>query len=264
MRIAIQEQALPGRSIGEKFEQALALGIQGIEFGARDLGAKIPAIVEAMERTGVQVAAVHHGHQTSILEPSPDLRERALAELRQSIMDAADVGASGVVFVPAFSDTRAPDFTPWLTPAGLMAEFLNEHLRTLEDYANAMGVDLYIEPVNRYETHFIQRLEQAAQVAQRRNHARVRLSANLFHMALEETDVASALQAHADLIGIAHLADTNRRLPGQGMMNFSAVAAGLRMLPETTWRVLEGRETDASSGGGIAESLAYLEAAGVL
>ena len=142
-------------------------------------------------------------------------------------MNAVDIGAAGVVFVPHFGAPVLPDLMPWMTAGELEVELLYTHLRTLSDYAEAMGVDLYVEPINRYETHLLNRLEQAAQIARRLDHPRVKIVADLFHMALEEADIPAAIRDHADCIGHVHLADNNRRLPGQGMTDFAAAAAAL-------------------------------------
>lgn len=247
MRIAIQEDMLPGRTILEKFEQAKQLGIQGIEFWGRDLSAKVPAIVEAIDKTGIVAASVNHGRQGRFLDPHPLEREQALAELRQSIMDAADIGAKGVIFVPHFFDPLLPDLSPYMSAIELEIELLIAHLRTLEDYAAAMGVELYVEPINRYETHFLNRLEQAAMIVRKRAHPSVKIVADLFHMALEETDMAQALHDHKDVIGHVHLADSNRRLPGQGLTDWAAVGAALNAIGYDGWAAFECGEPGGNS-----------------
>lgn len=239
MKIAIQEDMLAGRTLLDRCELAKDLGVHGIEFWGRDLTRKVPEIIEALEKTGLAAAAINHGRQGRMLDPHPSERERALAELRQSISDAADIGAAGVIFVPHFFTHALPDLSPWLTAAELSAELLNQHLRTLEDYADAMHVTLYVEPINRYETAFLNRLEQAAAIAARRNHPRVKIVADVFHMALEERDMSAAIAEHAAHIGHVHLADNSRRLPGEGILDFAALAAALAAAGYTGWAAYE-------------------------
>lgn len=239
MQIAIQEDMLPGRSMMEKFENAKKLGVQGIEFWGRGLSDKVRDIVEAMEATGVVAAAVNHGRQSRFLDPDPIERDIALTELRQSMMDAADIRAKGVIFVPHFFGPLLPDLMPYKMAVELEFELLIAHLRTLEDLADAMDIDLYVEPVNRYETHFLNRLEQAAAVSRNRNHPRIKIVADLFHMALEESDMAQAIRNHAKDIGHVHLADSNRRLPGQGLTDFGKMATALREIGYEGWASFE-------------------------
>lgn len=240
MKLAIQEDMLPGKTMLEKFQNAKKLGVDGIEFWGCGLTEKVPEIVEAVKQTGIIAASVNHGRQSRFLDPDRAERERALAELRQSMCDAVDIGAKGVIFAPHFFGPLLPDLTPYKSPVELEVELLVWHLRTLEDYAYAMGVELYVEPLNRYETHFLNRLEQAAAIRHRiKDHPYIKIVADAFHMALEETHPAQAIRDHGKDIGHVHLADHNRRLPGQGMTDFAALAAALHEVGYQGWAAYE-------------------------
>ncbi len=268
MRIAIQEDMLPGRSVIEKFEQAKALGVQGIEFWGRGIDMRVEQIVEAAERTGLKPAMLNHGRQGRILDPDYLSREAALEELRTSIMAAADMGAAGVVFVPHFYGSLMPDLSPWMTAAELEAEMLHMHFRSLSDYADAIGVMLLIEPVNHYESHLFNRLEQAAAPAKRINHPKIKIAADTFHMALEEADMVQAITDHAEWIRHVYASDNNRRLPGQGVVPFDKVAAALKAINYDGWVVLTGGEPGSNASRAaqylneLPASLAYLRTAG--
>lgn len=240
MRFAIQEDMLPGKSALERFQTARGLGFQGIEVWGAGLTERVLELAEAAERTGVVIAAVNHGRRGGLLDPDRELRERALAELRQSVVDGVDLGAAGVILVPHFSAPTLPDLTPFKSVEQLEYELLHNHLRTLSDYVYAMGIDLYIEPVNRYETHFINTLAEAVRVRRKiKDHPHIKIAADLFHMAMEERDTVAALRDHAGDLGYVHLADSNRRLPGQGMSDFSAVTGALKDAGYHGWLSLE-------------------------
>lgn len=239
MRLAIQEDMLPGRTPVQRFEQAKALGFEGVEVWGRGLSARVPELAEAAAQTGIVISAVNHGRQGRLLDPDIERREAALAVLRQSVVDGVDLGASGVILVPHFDEPALPDLTPYKSVVQLEYELLHNHLRTLSDYVYAMGIDLYIEPVNRYETHFINTLADAAKVRRRiKDHPHIRLAADLFHMAMEEDSIAGALREYGGDLGYVHLADSNRRLPGQGMIDFAAVGAALKAAGYDGWLAL--------------------------
>ncbi len=267
MLIAIQEDMLMGESLLEKFERAAELGVDGIEFWGRGLTEKVPEIAAAIQQTGVRAAAVNHGGSLGrLLDPLPEERERALATLRQSICNAVDIGAAGVIVVPHFGSPILPDLMPYMTAAELEVELFFTHLRTLSDFCEALGVELYVEPINRYETHLLNRLGQAAQITRRLDHPRVKIVADLFHMALEEASIPAAIRDHADCIGHVHLADNNRRLPGQGMTDFAAAAEALSRIGYTGWAAYEcGRPSNndpAEFHADLPESLTLLRSAG--
>lgn len=239
MRLAIQEDMLPGATLLDRFHLARDLGFEGVELWGRDLTPRAPEIAAALARTGLVVSAVNHGRQGDLLAPDRAEREAALAELRQSIVNAVDLGAAGVIVVPHFGAPSLPDLTPYKSTAQLEFELLHNHLRTLSDYVYALGTSLYLEPVNPYETQFLTTLADAVRVRRRiKDHPHVLIAADLFHMALAEADLYGALREHAADIGYVHLADSNRRLPGQGLTDFAAASAALRQGGYAGWAAL--------------------------
>jgi sugar phosphate isomerase/epimerase len=241
MPIAIQEDMLPGKSLLDKFELARSLGLNGIEFWAEGLTAKVPEIAAAVAQTGVQAAAVNFGRAGTLLHPQLAERNRVLADLRVALANSIDIGARQVVFVPHYGPPLLPELHPYKTAVQLEAEVLVAYLKQIfTDLAYAMGVMLYMEPVNRYESHFINRLDQAASIRRKtKDHEHLMLAANLFHMVLEEHDPEQALRDHINSIGYIHLADSNRGLPGQGRTDFGAIARVLKECGYKGWLTLE-------------------------
>lgn len=269
MRLAIQEDMLPGRSLLEKCELARRLGFHGIEFWGRGLTDRAPEVVAALRQTGLAASAVNHGRQGDLLHPDRLTREAALADLRRSVVDAVDIGAEGVIVVPHFGPPVLPDLTPYKSAMQLEYELLHNHLRTLSDYVYAMGCSLYIEPVNRYETAFLNTLADGARVRHKiKDHPHIKLAADLFHMALEETDLLQSLRDNAADIGYIHLADHNRRLPGRGLLDFSLIAVTLKQVDYHGWVTLECGEPGQNQlnahqiAGDLPASLELLKRAG--
>jgi sugar phosphate isomerase/epimerase len=239
MRLAIQEDMLPGETPLEKCEQAKALGFQGIEYWGAGLTARVPDIVAAIQRTGVVAAAVNYGTQGQLINADRPSREAALAAFRACVVNAVDLHAAGVILIPHLGAPAVPDLTPYKSLAQLEFELLHNHLRTLSDYVYAIGVDLYIEPVNRYESQFINTLADAIRVRRKiKDHPHVKVAVDLFHAALEESDLVDGLRAYAADIGYIHVADSNRRLPGRGLIDFAAVGRTLTEISYNGWVTL--------------------------
>src|SRR5262245_6908107 len=138
MRIAIQEDMLPGRSIVEKLQNAQMLNFAGVEFWAHGLTERVPEIAAAIAETGVPAAAVNLGRRDGYLSPDLHERERAISAMRQAMGDAVDIGAGHVVFVPHFGGPRMPDLTPYRSPIELESEMMIWLLRTVSDLAYAI------------------------------------------------------------------------------------------------------------------------------
>ena len=108
--------------------------------------------------------------------------------------------------------------------------FLAEALAELGSEAARQGVPLIYEPLNRYETNLFNRQADAAAWLRVRGINSVRLLADLFHMNLEEADLAGALQAAGEFVGHVHFADSNRHAIGFGHTDVAPVMRALRSI----------------------------------
>ena len=106
--------------------------------------------------------------------------------------------------------------------------YLTESLNDLGEHAGKYGVPLLYEPLNRYETNLVNTVEDGVRLLASLSTNNVKLLADLFHMNIEETDVASALRSGGDGIGHVHFVDSNRRPAGCGHTDFAPIAAALR------------------------------------
>lgn len=240
MPIALQEDMLPGRTVRERLENARRLGFAGVEFWAEGLTARVPEISEALSVTGLRAAAVNIGPHVGYLSPEQREREQAIGRMRQAMADAVDLMAEQVIFVPHLGGPKMPDLTPYRGASELEAEMMIWLLRTVSDLAYALGVVLSMQPVNRYESTFLNRLEQAAVFRKKiKDHEHIKIAANLFHLSLEEDSIYEALRDHAAGVAYLHICDHNRRLPGQGLIDFEALAAVLKSVGYSGWLTLE-------------------------
>ena len=95
-------------------------------------------------------------------------------------------------------------------------DFLAEALHELGSRAARHGQVLLYEPLNRYETNLFNRQAEAAEFLRARGIAHVKLLCDLFHMNIEEADIAATLGACGELVGHVHWADSNRHAIGLG------------------------------------------------
>lgn len=238
-KIGIQEDMLPGPTLADRFHQAADLGVQGLEFWSASLLAKAAEIEKLNGTRGVVAASVNNGHRSRFLDPLPAERQRAMDELTEAMTLSARIGASGVVFVPHFSTSLLPDLSPWMDAVALERSLLSAQLEVMAEHAQQSGVQLWVESVNRYETHLLNRLADSASLVSPIGSPHLGIVADLFHMALEEVDIPTAIHENAQWIGHVHLADSNRRLPGLGTTDFATVLDALSQVSYSGWLVLE-------------------------
>jgi sugar phosphate isomerase/epimerase len=110
-----------------------------------------------------------------------------------------------------------------------------------------------LEALNRYETHLLRTLDDAERLRRLIDAPSVQLMADVFHMNIEEDSIPAALRAHAQHIVHVHLADSQRREPGSGHLDFDAVfealadngytgALAMEFLPAPDAAIVAGRE----------------------
>ena len=246
MKLLCQEQLLPGASLQAKFDFARRAGFAGIELRARgdgEFAARLPQL-RAAARAGVVMPTVCPETDHFIGDFDPEKRRDAVTQLRSQLSIIAELGGEGVLTPASWGmfSVRLPPFTPPRS-ATEDHEVLMEALLTLGEHAAREGVWLAIEPLNRYEDYMINRLEQAAGLAEEAERElgsdAVRVCADLFHMNIEEDDLAKAITTTGRRLAHVHVDDSNRLQPGTGHLDFAAALGALGVMGYHGWVALE-------------------------
>ena len=240
LRLAVQENLLPGRSLDEKWEQAARWGYDALELRGDTLRTERRAVAERVRRGEGRVAGIVGGYRGWPISADADERLQCMEDIVRLLNDAAAVEAAGVIVVPIYGYSDRLPF-PQKRDAVADEARLEESLRELAGYAQAAGVPVLLEPLNRYETHLIHRLEQGVDWCERVRSERVQLLADLFHMHIEERDPFSALRGARQYLGYVHLADNTREEPGIGLTDFGAAFRELKEIGYDGYCALECR-----------------------
>ena len=184
------------------------------------------SIKSTLARHNLELAAVGTGagwvkHKLTLTSPDADERMRAAGFIRSIIDAAADFGA------PAIIGSMQGRWGGNVSRDAAMTH-LRDALDVLGKHAGDRGTTLLYEPLNRYETNLCNTVGEAAELLSGLATDRVRVLADLFHMNIEESDLAAAIRVNAKWIGHVHLADSNRRPALLGHTDFAAVATALR------------------------------------
>ncbi len=103
-----------------------------------------------------------------------------------------------------------------------------ETLRGCAVVAEASGVNLLVEPINRYETNFINSAQDGIELIRVIGQPGIKLLLDTFHMNIEETDPCATIRSASRLLGYVHFADSNRQAPGLGHIKFPAILDALK------------------------------------
>ena len=228
MKLAVREGMLPGDSLEEKLAAARRLGYEGVEIHSSEaLARPTEELVGLFRESGVSAANV--AGVVTLLDPDPKARAEGIATLGRRLELSAALGATGVLVVPIFGRALIPDLSPYASAVELERELFVAELGEVARLAESSGSQVFLEPLNRYETHFLNRLEQGVEICRAVASPRVRIMADFFHMQLEEADIAASLRAARHYVVYIHVADSNRKQPGRGHLD---LRPGLTALKE--------------------------------
>jgi len=118
------------------------------------------------------------------------------------------------------------------------------HLQTLSEYAAIAGVQLAIEPLNRYETDFINTAAQGLKMIQDVDSNALLLHLDTYHMNIEEKDPAQALLNAGSKLGHFHACGSDRGTPGGDQTNWTKIIAALHQVGYNRSVVIESFTKD--------------------
>lgn len=212
--------------IADACEKAAALGFDAIEIFAPSPDAVDPEELKALlSKHRLSVAAVGTGagmvkHGLSLTDPDPEKRKAGKAFIRSIIDFGATYGAPAIIgSMQGKWGELGRDRS-----LGLLRDALNE----LGTHAAKRNVRLIYEPLNRYETNLITNVVDGVAFMKSLSTDNVKLLADLFHMNIEEANLADAIRAGEGHIGHVHFVDSNRQAAGLGHMDFAPIAAALK------------------------------------
>ncbi len=215
-------------------DRVRALGFDGVELALRDPraldGARLRDHCAELDLPVVALGTgqvyLHEG--LALAAPEAGIRRAASERLTEHIRLAsilngiAGAPPAGVQVIVGLLRGRARE-------ARAQAEaWLREGLRPALDAAVAGEVGVVIEPVNRYETDFLNTVEETAAVVERIGHPHLGVLADTFHMNIEEASIEDSLRRAAPHLRHVHVADSNRRAPGLGHLDFRRILETLQ------------------------------------
>jgi len=206
---------------------ASLLGFDAIElFTASSDALDVATTKNLLEKYQLQLAAVGTGagkvlHGLTLTDPDELIRKKAILFIENMISFGAYFNAPAII--GSMQGNIAIGFNHEQS-----LQWLAEGLIYLGKHAASLGVQLIYEPLNRYETNLMNTLSNGAQFIKTYQINHVGLLADLFHMNIEEVDIAASIRAHADFILHVHFADSNRRPVGNGHTNFKEIAKALK------------------------------------
>lgn len=206
---------------------AAELGFDAVElFYPEPAAVNADELRRSLRQHSLQVAAFGSGagwvkHKLRLTDPDPGVRVRAFEYVAQLVDVAGSFGA------PVILGSMQGRWGDGVSREQALA-WLGDSLNELGARAARHGVPFLYEFLNRYETNLFNAVEPAIAFLNTLPNTNVKLLCDLFHMNIEERDLAAALRAAGSRVGHIHFADSNRRAVGFGHLDVGPVAQALR------------------------------------
>lgn len=202
---------------GQKLDYLKELGYDAVEIPVFDLSAQeITEYAWKAERLEMEVQAidVFTADKADMISHDAALRKAAVERCKTDVHKARDLGSrliSGPFFqgLCAAPTKEGPTEDEW--------KWAVEGLRAVaEEAKNCGNLLVAAEPLNRFEMHIVNTLEQADALCRETEMENLGLLADTNHANIEELDVTEAYCKYADRIFNVHISENNRGIPGSG------------------------------------------------
>lgn len=203
-------------------DRCAEIGFHGVELALRDASqVDIGRIDERLRATGLEIPCISSGQvfaadRLYFTHPHPAIRKAAVERIVGMIRLAAHFGAK-------VNTGRVRGFIPEGETAETATSRYLDCLCRCADVAEPLGVELVVEPVNRYEVNFINTCAEAMEIIHRCGRKCLRLMPDIFHMNIEDASFREAFESGRGSIGYVHVADSNRLAPGWGHIPFDEI-----------------------------------------
>lgn len=262
MKLALQLSLIPQANTADKVTWALDHGVEGIELGAFSgfdvLKQQADEIAGRIQITSVcGNAKPDGGRGFDFLSPELKARRDSIEGSKMFLEFCGQVGAVGQIVPPIFGGPVVPDLSPFKNAYEIEEELMIAACEELGVYAAERKTLFMLEPLNRYEQHYLRqqvhgkRVIDALTPGARKG---VGLLSDFFHMHIEELNTPQAFRDVAGYISHIHLADNTRVEPGSGDIDF---VASFKVLKEIGFKGYMAYECGIR-GGSQEEKCTYL------
>lgn len=211
-------------------------GADGVDLSVRHRGINTAQYLlrrenrQLLKDCGLKVRAVTPlliEDELDLSSDDPTIRNRALSFAKSGVDVAAFYGCDRMLVTPSRARITEQDFSDyaarWKRACGSVAQ--------LAAYAAGQGVQLMLEPMNRFRVTLIHTVEDALRMIAETGAENVGIVPDTFHANMEEGEgICAALKRGGKRVLCLHLGDNNRACPGGGCLNWQAILETLKQL----------------------------------
>lgn len=169
------------------------------------------------------------------VSPDAAVRARGVDELKTCIRRTAELGAS-LICGPLHA---ALGVMTGQRRTSMEWNWAVESLGAAAHYARGYGITLCVEPLNRFETYFLNTQGDAARLVEAVGAPNLKVHFDTFHANIEERNPAASVRAIAPVLGHVHISENDRGIPGLGHTDWRGVLTTLKEINYNGWLTIE-------------------------
>lgn len=173
--------------------------------------------------------------ECDISSDDPDERQMGLAWHKRQADVASELGA--VAYTGALYGH--PGVVKRRVPPAAEYERIAESLNALAEYASRRGVLIALEPMSHFRTHVANTPEQIMRLIGMAGHTNLHVVLDTYHLVTEVRDFAEAIRTASDRLWGLHACESDRGLPGGGLVPWEAVFSAVREIQFDGYLLLE-------------------------
>lgn len=219
------------------FDMLKDIGFDGVEIKLSDLSIlPVSKIKKKIQQKGTECTFTSTLDENSnISSEDPSKRKRAFNIIKERLDIVSEIGSDilgGSMYTAwGYFTGRSRTDAEW--------SWCKDSLFEVGEYAKSKGVVIALEPLNRYETYFLNTVEDTKKLIKEIGHSNIKMLLDTYHLNIEENSFYDSIKFAGEDLYHLHLCENNRGIPGEGHVNWSEVFKAIKEINYQRWAVIE-------------------------
>jgi D-psicose/D-tagatose/L-ribulose 3-epimerase len=193
-------------------------------------------VKEELDRCNLDVCVCYGCEiDSDIASLENNIREAGINRFKQAIDHTNILGAKkigGVVY-------KAGGIFTGLAPTEEEWNYSVNSMKEIASYAKEFDISIGVEQINRYETYFINTVNDAIKYCRDVEEPNMYILLDAHHLILEELDFYNSIIKAGEYLGHFHTSENNRGIPGTGLVDWVQIYRALKRINYSGWLVIE-------------------------
>lgn len=222
----------------ELFKKIEDLGFDGVEMTIEDRSEKNLGIIkDYIQKTNLSRIVCSSFVKGNLIDDDYEIIKRGIQYVKESI-DLCEYLGAKILVGPTYGSLINKDFLNTERKNKAKKQVI-EILKDIGKYALEKRIKIAIEPINRYESNFLNTANEGIDLVKKINLPNIGLNLDTYHMNIEEKDSKAAVLNSGKYLFHLHAPENDRGTPGTGSVDWNGIAKSLEKINFDGFVVME-------------------------